>query len=352
LITGNPQVRIKGVSFTGLAVAGALTAMLGAAACGAGGSSAGQSTQPAAVSPASDVSISQFATANQVKAAVAAAEPLSQLPSRDVPQLEALASGKLNYGYEGDNVTSLCPGPSTFESKTDVSSCVFGDKTAKKTMVLLGDSRAQMWFQTFDQIATASRWRLVVLAKVACPAAVGSFRLIDNGVPTRTPFPACDNWHKFVISAVRAMKPQLIVDSSAPNLFLTNDQYAAPPSQAKTAISKFLDALPPSAKKVVLGGFPNPSPSPDLCLSKNPNAIQQCAFQPTAHQLALNEAAQLAASKAGAGYISEQPWLCAAKCPAVIAGIVAYTIDGFHIQSNYATYLTGALWAALRPYLG
>jgi hypothetical protein len=219
-------------------------------------------------------------------------------------------------------------------------------------MVLLGDSRAQMWFQTINQIATASRWRLVVLAKAACPAAVGSFRQIDNGVPTRTPYAACDNWHKFVISAVSAIKPQLIVDSSAPNLFLTNDQYAARPPQVTTAISKFLDALPISAKKVVLGGFPNPNPSPDLCLSKNPAAIQQCAFQPTANQLALNAAARVAAAQAGAGYISELPWLCAAKCPAVIAGIIAYTIDGFHVQSNYATYLTGALWAALSLYLG
>jgi hypothetical protein len=339
-----------------LAVAGAIMAMIGAAACDSPGTSngspAGQSTQQPAVSQASDVSISQFATAAQVKAAVAAAEHLSRLPSQDVPQLEALAGGKLHVGYEGDNVGSLCPGPSLFQSKTNVSGCTFGDKAASRTMVLLGDSRAQMWFQTINQIATASRWRLVVLAKGACPAALGSFRLVDNGVPTSAPSAACDNWHRFVISAVKAIKPQLIVDASAPNLYLVGDQYSAPPSQVKTAVSKFLDALPPGAQKVVLGGFPNPDPSPDICLSKNPTAIQLCAFRPTALQLALNSAARAAAAKSGAGYISEQPWLCAAECPAVIAGIIPYTIDGFHIQSDYATYLTGVLWAAMKPYLG
>jgi hypothetical protein len=357
LITAwHTQKKIRRAPCVTLALAGAAITIMSAAGCGSpatsNGSSAGQSAQQSAGSTTSGVSITQFATTAQVKAAVTGAERLTRLPSQDVPQLEALADGKLNYGYEGDNVGSLCPGPSTFQSRVNISNCTFGDKTASKTMVLLGDSRAQMWFQTIDQIATASRWRLIVLAKAACPAAIGSFRLIDNnGVASSAPSTACDDWHRFMISAVKVIKPQLIVDSSAPNLYLMGNQYSAAPAQVETAMRKFLGALPRGAKKVLLGGFPNPVPSPDFCLSKDPGTIQNCAFRPTARQLALNAAARAAAARDGAGYIDEQLWLCAASCPSVIAGIVPYTIDGFHIESEFATYLTGALWAALKPYL-
>ena len=36
-------------------------------------------------------------------------------------------------------------------------------------------------------------------------------------------------------------------------------------------------------------------------------------------------------------------------CPAVIARIIPYTIDSYHIDGTYCHYLTGVLWEALAP---
>jgi SGNH domain (fused to AT3 domains) len=329
------------------------TVALGVATTGCGVSSNPPSSSSSGTASPVSITSSQFADASQVAAAVASGESLTQLPASAVPQLEKLASDP----PLGDSVSNICIPPSTFQSVTNVATCTFGDIHSSRTLVLVGDSRAQMWVDVFIRIATAAHVKLVVLAKDACPAALGTFRLTNSqGVPGNSPWPACTAWHRFVLSTIRKLAPQVVVISSSDNLFLMSSIATgyAPSSEVKSAYSALLRAIPASSKRVVIDGFPNPGNtiSPTLCLSKNPSAIQKCDYRPTAYQLADNAAVRHAAEHNGAGYINEAAWLCAAKCPAVIGGIPPYTIDGFHIQSSYATYLTGVMWAALSPYLG
>ena len=42
-------------------------------------------------------------------------------------------------------------------------------KTAKKTVVLYGDSHANMWLPAFEPIARAHHWKLVLFTKPGCP---------------------------------------------------------------------------------------------------------------------------------------------------------------------------------------
>jgi hypothetical protein len=296
--------------------------------------------------------LSEFADPATVKAAVSAGQSVTRLPSTALSNVEDLASEKLNIGYLGDGVVTRCPRLAESQARLTVANCTFGDRAATRTIVLLGDSRAQMWFETINAIATAQHWKLIVLTKSGCPAAVGSFRATTPaGVETNAPSTACDSWHQFLLATVRRIGPQVIIDSSSPNLLLEGGKGFATPARTVTAMEGFFRALPSGSEKVLLGGFPNPYPSPVLCLSKNPMSAEKCSYRPTALQLGLNAAAQRAAARSGVGYISESPWLCAATCPAVIDGLVPYTLDGFHIQSEFATYLTGVMWAGLEPYL-
>jgi hypothetical protein len=299
------------------------------------------------------ITINQFADESQVVAAVIRGESVNKLPKSAVPQLETLSAGG-GIGMSAA-VSAICNPPTTTESSVYVPGCTFGDIHSSRTIVLVGDSRAQMWSDVFIQIAAAAHVKLVLLAKTACPAALGTFRLTNpQGYPSDSPWPACTAWHKFVLSTIKKLAPQVVVVSSTDHLFLMSAPGYAGPPQVKSAVSAFLKALPVGAKRVEIDGFPDPGNtiSPTLCLSKNPSSVEKCAYRPTAYPLAYNAAVQQAAEQNGAAFINEATWLCAAKCPAVIAGILPYTTDGFHIQAEYATYLTGVMWASLKPYLG
>jgi hypothetical protein len=298
------------------------------------------------------ITINQFADESQVVAAVVRGESVNTLPKSAVHQLKRLAN---NGGILGMSVSNICVPPTRFQSRVNVAACTFGDKHSNRTIVLVGDDRAEMWVDVFIQIATASRLKLVVLVKSACPAALGTFRLVDaEGTPENSSWPACTAWHKFVLSTIKRLAPELVVNSSLDALYLMSAARFAAPPQVERAFSAFLQGLPAGVKGLIIGGFPSPGNtiSPGLCLSRYPSAIRKCDVKPTTYQLANNAALQQAAVRNRAGFINEGTWLCAAKCPAVIAGIIPYTFDGFHIQAGYATYLTGVMWAALKPYLG
>ena len=63
--------------------------------------------------------------------------------------------------------------------------------------------------------------------------------------------------------------------------------------------------------------------------------------------IGVNDLVREATTATGGTYIDQRAWLCAKTCPAIIAGIIPYTIDSYHIDDAYAHYLTGVLWAAL-----
>jgi SGNH domain (fused to AT3 domains) len=296
------------------------------------------------------VSLSQFASLAQVEAAVGEAERAKTPPAHVDPSLQVLANGR----DFGNQQSYACPIPMVSASSVDSAKCIFGDVHATRTMVLTGDSRAQMWFDTINAIATANNYRLLFLAKGGCPVPLATYEVNNNdGTVTNAPWAACTAWHNFLSSTIRSFSPQLVIVASGAELVLAAPAHVATPSEETADMAAFLSILPSAAKVVVLGGFPEPgsAASPSLCLSRNPSDISKCAYKPSSQTLARNLAIQKAALQADAAYINQMPWLCGSVCPAIIANIIPYTVDGYHIDGTYATYLTGVLWLSLEPYL-
>lgn len=292
------------------------------------------------------ITLSQFATLKQVELAVKRAENTTAPPSDVEPSLQVLA----NNGDFGDSESQSCPGVTVNMSSVDVNDCIFGDVSATKTMVLTGDSRAQMWFNAINAIATASKYRLVFLAKSGCPVPLASYQINNDGSLTNAPWAACSSWHKFVAATIASLAPRLIIVSSSAEMDLAAPAHDASPSEETADMLAFLRTLPSSAKVVVLGGFPQPGAtlSPTLCLSRNPGDIAKCAFEPSPFVRQINSAIRQAARTARVAYINQEPWLCGKVCPAVIANIIPYTVDGYHIDNNYTQYLSGVLWSSLK----
>ncbi len=292
-----------------------------------------------------------YATLAQVRAAIKSAQHLSSPPAHVTPSLSALASLD---DWGGDLQTnSSCPSLDVNDATVDVANCTFGDRTATTTVALVGDSRAQMWLDTFNSLGVSQHFKLVFLAKNGCPVPLGAYQTNNNGTVSKSPWSACTSFHSFVASTLKSLNPAVIVVSSNYELELANPPHLASAKEVKQDTVKFLESLPKTSKTVVLGGFPQPADTanPTLCLSKGPKQIDSCNFVPSSKVNAENGAAQSAAKVAGVAFINQTPWFCAATCPPIVASIIPYTIDAYHGDKTYLNYLSGVLWSSLKPFV-
>jgi hypothetical protein len=292
-----------------------------------------------------------YATLVQVRAAIRSAQHLSSPPAHVTPSLSALASLD---DWGGDLQTnSSCPSLDVNAATFDIASCTFGDKSATTTVALVGDSRAQMWLDTFNNLGLSQHFKLVFMAKNGCPAPLGAYQTNNNGTVSKSTWSACTSFHSFVASTLKSLNPTAIVVSSNSELELSNPPHLASAKQVKQDTVKFLASLPKTSKTVLLGGFPQPADTanPTLCLSKGPKQIDSCNFLPSRTVDAENAAAESAAKVAGVAFINQTPWFCAATCPPIVASIIPYTIDAYHGDKTYLNYLTGVLWSALKPFV-
>jgi hypothetical protein len=298
------------------------------------------STAFGAVSPRRAPSV---ASTSQVLQAVAAATSTIAVPSDITPALQKAAQddGLITLDQQGCN-------PS-FAVAT-VGRCVFGDPKGSKTIVLLGDSHAGMWFPGFDAMAKSAHWKLVLLMKTACPAVDLSFWNWSRN----SPYPACDTWHQYVENRINKMDPAVVVFTS----WWHGD--GIPPSGQPPTLAQWQLGLEhaiasitsPGTKKVVWGDIAYLAQTGPDCLAAHETDVQTCSTPASQAVLTDHEQVlQAAAQATGATYVATTPWLCTSTCTAVIGKYDVYA-DSSDITDSYSAYLQGVIAEALRPVMG
>ncbi len=274
-----------------------------------------------------------------VLAAVAASAHIKELPSNLNPPLRKMVADPGKYlGHPHGKHSRGCS-PSL--SQTRVPTCTFGDPKASRTMVLLGDSHAGMWFQALDGIAIREHWKLMVLFKDGCPASLVPVSDFRGSRVT-----ACDRWHQFVIDRIQAVKPEALVLSQ-------QERYLAPGAvkyttqQWQRSVEDTLRTLstPKTRKLVVIGNLAADTANGPPCLARHTDNIQACATPPDPGFLAFNEAEKQAAKNAGATYVDPIPWFCTRTCSPVIGNDDIYWIN--HVTVGYSLFLEGVLEKAI-----
>ena len=272
-------------------------------------------------------------TASQVAALVAASPSIEKLPSKLVPPLSEAAqdNAQAYYGVAGRE----CDG---------VTKCVFAATKSKTTIVLFGDSHAQMWLPALVPVAVRAHDRLALVWRSGCPAATVSVwdattHSIDSG---------CNKFRTSMIAQIRKLAPALVLiadrtsDIPGANNVLTTDAAWQAGEEATIASLKSK-----STKVAVVGDITAFTTSLPDCLAAYDTAIQKCSApnpNPKTHQ-------HFAATAEDVAYLNPQPWLCTPKtCSAVIGNMVAY-YDDFHVTATYAEYLSGVWWSALKSLL-
>lgn len=215
--------------------------------------------------------------------------------------------------------------------------CALGDVEGSHTIVLLGDSQAQMWSGAFQGLAVRHHDRLVVLSKSACAP------WLD--VPTKPgggAFPACEAFRTRALAWIRAARPAQVVVTGDPTGLGANPG----------SIRGLLAALAPSTSPVaVLGPIPWYGPNwggldPMSCLEVHAASIQQCAQHPA--RFLAEYGADVAAMRAAAvsdhaRYVNVLPLFCTAeRCPTEVAHRLVY-LDSRHMTWVYAEYLATPL---------
>jgi peptidoglycan/LPS O-acetylase OafA/YrhL len=261
-----------------------------------------------------------------VVAAVRAAERGAPLPT---PLAPAVGSLRSDFYFFPDGCT-----PSRYGTSSKV--CRLGSTRAHKTIVVIGDSHAEMWMPTILAMAQRDGWVVIPLVKVRC-------------IPRTWPgSDDCGGWFRWARRQAQQLRPDvtLIIGSRAGAF--------DPPAAVKPIGALSVALKRSSASVIVVGDEPNQTRDPVDCLLAPGSTMKTCAAAGTPVQLRTEAAIATAAKRNGVGYISTLPWFCAHPsgstgylCPLVVNRTIT-AIDRGHVSKTYALELTQPFRAAFR----
>lgn len=275
-------------------------------------------------------------TAAQVAALVAASPSISSLPGDLLPPLAKAGSDKPGLYY-----------PRANKECQVVATCVFGDLKSKASIVLFGDSHAQMWLPALVPVADALHVRLVILWDPGCPAAdVPVWSSQTNSVNA-----ACTAFRAAAIATIRKLDPILVLTADRTSDMLGPDHKFMSNATWESGLETTISQLRSTTTKVaVIGDITASNLTLPDCLAAYPSDVQRCSVPNPNPVINQHVTAEMAAATAeGVTYINPQPWLCTSKvCSPVIGTMVVY-FDNEHVAATYAEYLSGVFGQAVKP---
>ena len=84
--------------------------------------------------------------------------------------------------------------------------CGYGDVSAERRVVLIGDSHAAQWVPALDALGRQAPFNLIPLTKAGCPAAAVTVH--DGSLRRR--FTECERWRDATVELVRQLQPDLL----------------------------------------------------------------------------------------------------------------------------------------------
>jgi peptidoglycan/LPS O-acetylase OafA/YrhL len=276
-------------------------------------------------------------SAQRVHQLVAESSSVESVPPRISP---SLAAAFFDFG-----IPSSWTGCAVAEAQIAEPPCTFGAPNGSRSMVIYGDSHAEMWATTLNDIAVADGWKLVTFVKESCPAVdLPVSNPPGYGVPG-DPFHACDQWHRYVTDRINRLRPSLVIVSQAVTPHPPGRLYS--PTQWQAGLVRTLKQITaPNTMKVVIGNTPTLDQNGPVCLSVHAHDVQACAAPAHSYLTAFRQAEARAAVVARAHYVDTAPWFCTLTCSAVIGHFEVY-VDALHITNTYARALEGVLATSL-----
>jgi peptidoglycan/LPS O-acetylase OafA/YrhL len=276
------------------------------------------------------------AAAPDLSALVAASVAPEAWPTLDLPLTSISSTGAPEWIV--DRCDNVNPG--------NVDRCRYGDLTAPRTAVVVGDSMATSWLPALRAVLDPREWSVQVLTRNQCP-------LPRLGFWRERPaerFTACDEHKDWAFARVRELRPDLVLASNSTTML---DHQTGEPAGAarfpgwRTGMTRSLRELVPYAGRVVLLSPPPRAGNLQSCLTRVSRPVD-CTTEVPADWRGMRTAERAAASAAGAAHVDVEDLFCAGgRCPAVVGSTPVYT-DGRHLTAAYARRLAPQLARLLR----
>jgi hypothetical protein len=284
----------------------------------------------AAVQPAQLVHVSAPAKTRPLAAVVAAvrqAERGAPLPSPLTP-----SPGNLRGDFYG-----FPTGCSSRDGETTSKLCRLGTANSPKTIVVIGDSHAQMWMPPILQMAKRDRWAVVPLVKPRC---------IPRSWSSKG---ECGKWYRWARGRAAALHPDVILIIGSWMAVWAPERAIKPVGALGRAMKRV------SASVIVVGDPPGQKRDPTDCLLAPRATMATCTSEATRVQLATNGAIAAHARKQGIGFVDTLGWFCGHAqgsstrylCPLVVNRTVT-CVDRGHISRTYGLELEPVFRVAFR----
>jgi peptidoglycan/LPS O-acetylase OafA/YrhL len=287
---------------------------------------ASAAVRPAALVTTDIAARSSWKPLPAVAAAVAAAKRNAALPWPLTPPVGSL---------RGD-FYAFPKGCAARQGQTASGVCRLGDTSAGKTLVVIGDSHAQMWMPTILRLAKRDGWVVVPLVKTGCVPSSWQHKDWPCGV-----------WYRWAIHRGRAVHPQvsLVVGSWAAS--------QRPSAALKGVTALIRDAKRFSATTIVVGDSPHQRRNPIDCLLSSGATMRTCASKATLGELQTDATIAGVAAKQHVGFMNVTGWFCgrassvAVLCPLVVNRTISW-VDQGHISATYGLELATPFRNAFR----
>jgi peptidoglycan/LPS O-acetylase OafA/YrhL len=261
-----------------------------------------------------------------VVAAVEAARRGAPIPRRLTPPIGELLDERLPY--------SLPPGCVPVVKSSDTSSriCPLGRTGSSRSIVVIGDSHAQMWLPAVLGLARRDGWVVLPVLRPGCTPAKW---LTDS---------LCNRWYRWAIGQVRRQRPRVTIVGGA--VGGTRGREARAAERGMLAMGR---AVKRGSGTAVLVGDPEGLVrSPVDCLLSRGASMARCTAMWEPAMLQPYDRIAERSRRMGLGFLATRGWFCFDQtCPPVIGRTIAYK-DPHHITAAYAARLTAVFRAALR----
>jgi hypothetical protein len=227
------------------------------------------------------------------------------------------------------------------------SACVYGDKSAKTTIVLFGDSHALSWFPAMELLAKAKHWRLLSLTMSSCwPADIPAWNSTTQKLMTN-----CAVWRKNTLKQIVQIHPHLIFVSGTRGFstidgkgkVLSSDQRA---SVWEAGMRRTIDILKTASSGVIsISDIPVSMYDPPACLAGHRSSILACSTPLTrAISLAWLSLESHIAAEENIEWVDPTTWICSSDpCSPIVGNNLIY-IDAGHLSATFALTLEPPLW--------
>lgn len=317
--------RVLAALILALSLAAAAPAAL-SAATSATATTPTATTPTATLSPArgEDVPASLFGekAIPQVSAAVVAARRHAPVPENLDPPLPVLRADNQHVSYD---VSNACQ--PRFGTGVTSPICRLGDPSASRTVVLFGDSHAQMWAPALITVAAQQHFALVVLAKPGC--AVTVIGLNTAGWP-------CHSWYEWALAQTRKLHPTVTIVSD----LVTN---GTTPSSIEDTVADLRGELTAVPRGVLLADPPAQSENAATCLSAPGANLGTCSTPLSSAYVELNKDVAAMLAETHRRVIPVEQWFCSdGICPTVVQD-TAVMRDFNHMSPEYSAALASVL---------